>query len=37
MARTQIVGSNTPGKRMFRFFMVAMIIGLCFLMLSPFI
>ena len=37
MARTQIVGSNTPGKRLFRLLMVVLIIGLCFLMLSPFI
>ena len=37
MANTKVVGSNTPKKRFFRFLMVILIIGLCLLMLSPFI
>lgn len=37
MAKTQIVGSNTTGKRVYRFVIAVLIIGLCFLMLSPFI
>lgn len=37
MANTKVVGSNTPKKRFFRILMVILIIGLCLLMLSPFI
>lgn len=37
MASIKVVGSNTPKKRFFRILMVILIIGLCLLMLSPFI
>lgn len=37
MEKAKMVGSDAPRKRMLRFLMVMLIIGLCLLMLSPFI